>query len=290
MVTISAVMVKALRDRTSQSIMDCKRALTETEGEMDKAIALLRKKGVAVMEKRSGRETKEGHVVSVQSTDGRSAAIVLLCCETDFTAKNEEFQKSVTAIANGLLSAPTVPKTLEELLSVSLEGGQDISATVNSIVSKTGEKIAVGGFARFDLEGPGLLHSYIHFNGKIGTLVQLEVDTEEAVGCEELKGLVSDLAMHITAENPTAVNREEIDEELVAKEREVALSQVKGKPENIIDKIVKGKLNKWYQQMVLLEQPFVKDPDKRVQEILSSVGKEIGSEIRLKRFSRVQVG
>ena len=183
MVTISAVMVKALRDRTSQSIMDCKRALTETEGEMDKAIALLRKKGVAVMEKRSGRETKEGHVVSVRSGDGRSAAIVLLCCETDFTAKNEEFQKSVTAIANGLLSAPTVPKTLEELLSVSLEGGQDISATVNSIVSKTGEKIAVGGFARFDLEGPGLLHSYIHFNGKIGTLVQLEVDTEEAVGC-----------------------------------------------------------------------------------------------------------
>ena len=290
MVTISAAMVKELRDRTSQSMMDCKRALTEAEGEMDKAVALLRKKGMAVMEKRSGRETKEGYVVSVLSEDGKSSAIVLLCCETDFTAKNDEYQKSVTAIASGLLSASSVPNTLEELQSVSLEGGQDVAATVNTIISKTGEKITIGGFARFDLDGPGLLHSYIHFNGKIGTLIQLEVDSEEAVGREELKGLVSDLAMHITAENPSAVNRDEVDSEKVEQEKEVALSQVKGKPEHIVGKIVEGKLNKWYQQMVLLEQPFVKDSDKTVQEVIAAVGKEIGSEISFKRFKRVQVG
>jgi elongation factor Ts len=290
MAEITADMVKQLRERTGQAMMDCKKALAETNGDMEKAVDLLRKKGMAVMEKRGSRDTKEGKVVGKVRGDGQAAVLATLCSETDFTSKNSDFVKAAEALANGLLAASAAPATSEAAAELKTDGGKKIGGVVNEIVSKTGEKITVGPFARFDLSGPGLLYCYVHFNGKIGTLVQLEAENDQAAKSDVVKTLASDLAMHVTAVNPVAVSRDQIDPALVAREKDVAAAQVVGKPANMIDKIVEGKLNKWYQQVALLEQPFVKDDSKTVTQLLGEVSKQAGGKISVKRFARVQIG
>ena len=290
MAEINSALVKQLRDRTGQGMMDCKKALEETAGDMEKAVDLLRKKGMAVMDKRGGRETKEGKVVGLSAADGKAAALACLCCETDFTAKNEKFQAAADTLVEALVNAAGQPESTEALEQLAAPGGRKVSEALNEIISQTGEKITIGPFERFALEGPGLLHCYVHFNGKIGTLVQIDAETEAAASSEEVKTLASDLAMHITATNPLAVTPEQLDPEIVEREKEVAKSQVTGKPENIIDKIVMGKINKWYQQIVLLQQPFVKDDSKTVAELVDETGKKVGGKLSVKRFIRLQIG
>jgi elongation factor Ts len=289
MAQITAAAVKELRERTGQAMMDCKKALQETDGDMEKAIDLLRKKGMAVMEKRGGRETKEGKVVSKSSPDGKVAVITMLCSETDFTAKNDDFTAAADALADALLAASSTP-TDEEAFKAVPATGRTVGDIVNDIVSKTGEKITLGEFARFELDEPGLLYSYVHFNGKIGTMIHITADSDDAAGHDATKTLASDLAMHITATNPMAVSRDEVDADLIAKEREIAAEQVKNKPANIIDKIVDGKMNKWFQQIVLLEQPFVKDDSKSVGDLVAEVAKQAGGALAIKRFARLQIG
>lgn len=290
MAAISAGLVKQLRDRTSQSMMDCKNALVETEGNIEKAIELLRKKGMAVLEKRGGKETSEGRIVSKITDDGKMAVLLSLCCETDFSAKNEIFQETVQSLADELLAAAEVPGDIEALGNMTGADGKKISEVINDLISRTGEKIEVGNFSRFDLDGPGLLYSYVHFNGKVGTLIQINADSDQAAGSDAVATLASDLAMHITAINPEAVSRDDIDPELVEKERRIAVDQAKGKPENIIDKIVEGKMNKWFGQIALLEQGFVKDDSKTVNELVEEVGKAAGEKLTVKRFTRMQIG
>jgi elongation factor Ts len=289
MAEITAALVKQLRDETGQAMMDCKKALQEADGEMEKAVGILRKKGMAVLEKRGGRETKEGRVVGAVSEDGKSAAMVMVCSETDFTSKSEDFQNAAAQILGALLQADVVPDTVEGILELAGPNGQKVAEVVNTIISKTGEKITIGDFARYDLDGAGILYCYIHFNGKVGTLMQLDTEGDVA-DTEEVKTLASDLAMHVTASLPQAVTREDMDPAEVAKEKEIAIQQVQGKPEHIVDKIVTGKMNKWYQQYVLLEQPFVKDDKKSVGQLLDEIGKQIGSTLTVKRFKRLQVG
>ncbi len=289
MAEITAALVKQLRDETGQAMMDCKKALQEANGEMEKAVEILRKKGMAVMEKRGGRETKEGRVVGKVGADGKTAAMAMVCSETDFTSKSEDFQQTANLILEALVQAAAVPDNLEAVSELTTSDGRKVAEVINNIISKTGEKITIGDFARFDLEGSGILYCYIHFNGKVGTLLQIEAD-EAATDKDEVKTLASDLAMHVTASLPKAVTRDEMDADEVAKEKEIAAEQVQGKPENIIDKIVMGKMNKWYQQHVLLEQPFVKDDKKTVSQLLEEVGKQAGGKLTVKRFSRMQVG
>ncbi len=288
MTAISATMVKELREKTGQAMMDCKKALSETAGDMEKAIELLRKKGAAVMEKRSERETKEGRVVSRVSSDGKSGALFALCSETDFTAKNEESVARAEAATDALLAAGAAPADEAGLGDLPTADGSTIAARVNEIVSKTGEKVTLGDFAKFTANGNGLVHCYVHFNNKLGAIVQLE--TDKPVDQESLKSLAADLAMHATVFNPKALHRDEVDAALVAKEREIAAEQVKGKPENIIDKIVDGKINKWYQEIIMLEQAFIKDDSKQVQDVIAETGKSLGTAITLKDFKRIQVG
>ena len=290
MADVTASMVKQLRDRTGQSMGDCRKALSETDCDIEKAVDLLRKKGMAVLDKRGDRETSEGRVIGRISSDGRVAVLTSLCCETDFTSKNEKFQAASESLAEALLKADGVPDSPEAMNQLKTPNGKTIAETTNDIVSLTGEKITVGPFARFDLDGPGLLHSYIHFNGKIGTMVQIDADTEQAASHDAVKSLAGDLAMHVTAINPEAVSETDLDPELVAREREVAKSQVAGKPENIIDKIVDGKINKWYKQVVLLKQPFVKDDSKTVAQLVDEVSKTAGGKLTVKRFMRLQIG
>ena len=290
MAAISAAMVKELRDRTGQAMMDCKKALQETDGDMDKAVALLRKKGMAVLEKRGGRETKEGRVIGNVSECGKVAILASLCSETDFTSKNDDFQQATQLLAEGLLKAPAAPASVEAVAALEAGNGQTVGGAINDIISKTGEKITVGDFARFDLSGPGLLFCYVHFNGKLGTMLQLDTETDAAAGHESLRALASDLAMHVTAVNPVAVSRDDVDPDLIAREKEVAEAQVQGKPAHILDKIVTGKLDKWFQEVSLLDQPFVKDDSKKVEQLLDEVSKEVGSKVTIKRFSRIQIG
>ncbi len=289
MAEITAAIVKELRERTGQAMMDCKKALQETGGDMEKAIDLLRKKGMAVMEKRSGRETKEGQVVSKSRPDGKVAVITMLCSETDFTAKSSDFVAASQALADALLSAPSAPADADAFMKLA-SGGKTVGDLVNGIISKTGEKITVGDFARYELSGDGLLFSYVHFNGKIGTMVQLDADSDAVAKHALTKTLASDLAMHITATNPLAVSSSEVDPALIAHEREIAAEQVKGKPANIIDKIVDGKISKWFQQIVLLEQPFVKDDTKSVGQLVEETAKQAGGKLTIKRFARLQIG
>jgi elongation factor Ts len=289
MADITAALVKQLRDETGQAMMDCKKALQEADGEMEKAVEILRKKGMAVLEKRGGRETKEGRVAGKVSADGKKAAMTMLCSETDFTSKSEDFQNAAASIVQALVQAPDVPDDPDAVSALAASDGRTVAEILNEIISKTGEKITIGDFARFDLEGSGILYCYIHFNGKVGTLVQIDAD-EAAVGKDEVQTLAGDLAMHVTASLPRAVTREEIDPDEVAKEKEIAAGQVQGKPANIVEKIVMGKMNKWYQQHVLLEQPFVKDDKKSVGQLLDEVGKQVGGKLTVKRFRRMQVG
>lgn len=287
---ISAATVKELRDRTGQAMMDCKKALQETDGDMDKAIALLRKKGMAVLEKRTGRETKEGRLVSKSSEDQKKAVFVSLCCETDFTAKSPEFVKTAEIIAETLLQAETPPDSAEGLAGLACEQGRTIGDLINDLLSTTGEKTSLGEFARYDLTGPGVLYCYVHFNNKVGTLIQIDAGAAGAAEHQAVQALASDLAMHVTASKPVAVTSDELDPDLVAREKEVAAAQVQNKPANIIEKIVTGKINKWFADVVLLEQPFVKDDSKQVKELLAEVGKEAGGELSVRRFCRIQLG
>ena len=187
MAAIAATLVKQLRDITGQSMMDCKNALTETDGDIDKSIELLRKKGMAVLEKRGSKDTKEGRVVGKIANDGKVAVITSLCCETDFTSKNENFQTVAQTVAESLLAADSVPANTDELAEVAVAGGKTVGAMINDMVSQTGEKVTLGDFSRFDLDGPGLLFCYVHFNGKVGTLLQIDAENrseERRVGKE----------------------------------------------------------------------------------------------------------
>lgn len=289
MAEITAALVKQLREETGQAMMDCKKALQEADGEISKAVELLRKKGMAVLEKRGGRETKEGRVVGKVSEDGKTAAMAMVCSETDFTSKSEDFQQAASLILEALVQASDVPESQEAVSALATPNGQTVADVVNTIISKTGEKITIGDFSRFDLDGSGILHCYIHFNGKVGTLLQID-SSESVSGNEAVQVLASDVAMHITASLPSAVTREEMDPDVVAKEKEIAAEQVQGKPEAIVEKIVMGKMNKWYQQHVLVEQIFVKDDKKTVGQLLDETGKQAGSTLTVNRFRRMQVG
>jgi len=287
---ISAATVKELRDRTGQAMMDCKKALQETDGDMERAVELLRKKGMAVLEKRTGRATKEGRVVSKISDDGQKAVLVSLCCETDFTAKSEQFGETAATIADLLLNAENAPDNAEALAAMPCDNGRTVNDLINDLLSTTGEKTSIGEFARYDLTGPGVLFCYVHFNNKVGTLIQIDAASAAAAEHQGVQAVASDLAMHVTASKPVAVSPDELDPELVAREKEVAAAQIQNKPEHIVEKIVTGKINKWFAEVALLEQPFVKDDSKQVKELLAEVGKEAGGDVSVNRFCRVQLG
>ena len=290
MAGISATQVKQLRDQTGQAMMDCKRALTETDGDMEKAVDFLRKKGMAVLEKRGGRDTKEGRVIGEISPDGKKAVLAMLCSETDFTSKNEDFKNAAQKLGQALLTAVQVPDSSDGVENLDTGDGKKVGDVVNDLISKTGEKITIGDFVRFELPGPGLLKCYVHFNQKVGTILQVEAENEQTARHDAVKQLVNDLTLHITAANPIAVSRDDVDPALLAHEKEIAAGQVEGKPENIIEKIITGKINKWFQQVALLEQPFVKDDSKSVTQVLEEAAQTAGGKLSVKQFRRFQIG
>jgi elongation factor Ts len=288
MAEISAAMVLELRKMSGQGMMDCKRALQDTDGDVEKAMDLLRKKGLATMAKRAGRDTSEGLVVSKISPDGKTAALATLCCETDFVAKSDAFVATAQILADVALTCPA-DEGIENVLEISADG-RKFSDIMTELVSKTGEKTQVGDYAKYQLDGPGLISTYIHFNEKVGTMVQIETGDETFAAGEVLKQTAADIAMHITATKPLALNKDQIDPETIEREKAIFAEQVKNKPANIIDKIVEGKINKFYAENCLLLQPFVKDDSRTVEQVLADAAKQAGGEAKIKRFVRFEVG
>jgi elongation factor Ts len=288
MVDISAAMVMKLRKMTGQGMMDCKRALQEANGDIEQATDILRKKGLATLAKRAERETSEGLVVCKSSADGKTAAIAALCCETDFVAKNDDFVAMAQTLADYALAC-SAEKGTENILETTVDG-KKFSDILAETVSRTGEKTQVGDYAKYKLDGPGLIGTYIHFNEKVGTMVQIETSDETTAAADVLKQTASDIAMHITATKPLALDKDDIAPETIEREKAIYAEQVKNKPANIIDKIVEGKMRKFFTENCLLDQPFVKDDSKSVAQVLADAAKQAGGKAKIKRFVRFEVG
>ena len=288
MTEISASTVMKLRKMSGQGMMDCKKALQEADGDIDKALDILRKKGLATLSKRAERETSEGTVVAWESGDGKRAGLVTLCCETDFVAKSDDFVAMVEAVQQYVAACPS-DKGAANILDTDLDG-KKFSDVLTETVSRTGEKMQVGDFQKFVLDGPGLIGTYIHFNGKVGTMVEIETSDDSVAAADQLKQAASDIAMHITATKPVSLDKDGIDAETIEREKAIFAEQVKNKPPNIIEKIVEGKLNKFFAENCLLDQPFVKDDSKSVEQILTDAAKQAGGEAKIKKFVRFEVG
>ena len=288
MAAISAAMVMELRKMSGQGMMDCKKALQEADGNIEQAMDSLRKKGLATLAKRAERDTTEGLVVCKSSQDGKTSVLATLCCETDFVAKSDGFVATAKTLADYALVC-SADQGAENVLE-SVVDGKKFSDVLTETVSKTGEKTQVGDYARYQLDGPGLISTYIHFNDKVGTMVQIETSDDNVAAADVLKQAAGDIAMHITATKPLALNKDEIDSEIIEREKNIFAEQVKNKPANIIEKIVEGKMRKFFAENCLLDQPFVKDDSKSVEQVLADAAKQAGGEATIKRCVRFEVG
>ena len=274
MSAISKDDVLNLREKTGAGLIDCKRALVESNGDIDEAISILRKKGVASAAKKAGRDAGEGIVAQCLSEDRSKGILVEVNCETDFVAKNDDFVSFASDVARQLLANPD----------------SDLEAQRTEQVAKIGENIRISRSSILAPNSTGLVESYVHTGGKVAVLLTLGCSTSEAVNSENVKLLAKDLCMHIAATSPVCVSRDEVPADLVAKEKEIALAQAEGKPPQAIEKIVQGKLDKYFANSCFLEQSFVKDPDHSIKGLLEKTGKEIGAELSVEKFVRFQVG
>jgi len=274
--SVSAKQVKELRDATGVGMMDCKEALQETDGDFDEAVSLLRKKGQEVASDRAAVEADEGLVVTAVSDDGRAGAIVEINCETDFVARNDDFQSFADTVAERVLEEK--PDDLDELKALSYEEDATIQEELVALTGKIGEKLSI---RRFDIltSEDGTIISYVHPGSKLGVLVDVHGDGEaEETG--------RDVAMQVAALEPIAVTRDEVPDEVKEEEREVAREAAvnEGKPEHVIDNIVEGKLERFFEDHVLMEQAFVKDSSVSVKEMLDDAGLSVA------RFTRYALG
>jgi elongation factor Ts len=286
MAEISASVVMKLRKLSGQGMMDCKKALEDSGGDMEKALDTLRKKGLATMAKRADKETSEGRLYKALSPDGKTAALSMLCCETDFVAKNDDFNAACEKLAKASLLASADQGV--EILANTVVDGQKITDIITELVSKTGEKTQIGDYIRYKLSGPGVIGSYVHFNSKVGTLVEVEASDDNTANA--VKAVADGIAMHVTAMNPVGLDRDSVDPATVAREREIAAEQVKDKPANMVEKIVDGKMAKFFKENCLIDQPFVKDDTKTVSEALTQAAKTAGGTAKVKRFVRFEIG
>ena len=267
--------VMSLREKTGAGLIDCKRALAETSGDMDEAVSILRKKGVASAAKKAGREAGEGIIANAISEDRKNGILVEINCETDFVAKNEDFVHFSNEVAQILLADPQA----------------NLETKRAEQVGKIGENIKISRSQAVSIETNGIVESYVHTGAKVAVMVSLVSSDGQDLGSNnQLISLAKDICMHIAATSPVCVSRDDRSEDLVSKEKDIALAQAEGKPPQAVEKIVAGKLEKYFSTSCLLEQPFVKDPDSSVLNLLSNISSELGSDIKVGTFLRFQVG
>lgn len=266
---ITAAMVKELRERTGSGMMECKKALTEADGDIDTAIENMRKSGLAKADKKAGRVAAEGRIAIKISDDGKTAVIAEVNCETDFVSGGDDFLTFVNEVAATALE--NRPQSVEALVELAIDGGQTIEEKRKEMVSKIGENIQVRRFEIMQLDA-GQLGSYLH-GTRIGVLLGMENGNDD---------LIKDVAMHIAASRPTCVTEEQVPAELLEKEREILIAQAQdsGKPQEIIEKMVDGRIRKYLAEITLVGQPFVKDPDKTVGALLKDEGAKVTGFVR----------
>ncbi|AYE33081.1 translation elongation factor Ts [Clostridium septicum] len=282
---ITAQSVKELREKTGAGMMDCKKALTEAQGDMEKAVEILREKGLAAAAKKAGRVAAEGIVKTYISEDKKAAGIVELNCETDFVAANEEFVTFATRLAE--MASTTKSTTVEEFVAEKYDAENTVSEALTALIAKLGENMTVRRFEKFAVEN-GVVQSYIHGGGRIGVVVELACDTASDVLAEVAK----DVCMQVAAANPTFLSKEDVDQVALEKEKEIYRVQAlnEGKPEKIVEKMVIGRIQKYYKEVCLLDQAWVKDGDKSITKYLQEKSKEVGSPITVTRFVRFERG
>ena len=286
MAAITAQIVKELREKTGCGMMDCKKALAATDGDMEKAIEFLREKGLATAAKKAGRIASEG-LVTVSICDECKAGVVLeVNAETDFVAKNEEFRNFVQAVATVILKKN--PADVEALLALEMEAGKTVDAALKEKIATIGENMNIRRFVRYE----GNLIGYVHGEGRIGVMVKFNVGNEAVCANEEFVAYAKNVAMQIAAINPAFLKREEVPAETVEKEKEILMAQAinEGKPAAIAEKMVAGRIQKYYKENCLVEQEYVKNPDQTVKAYTEEVAKSLDTTIEIACFARLERG
>ena len=274
-VNIDAKQVAALREKTGAGMLDCRKALVEANADIEAAIDILRKKGTASAAKKAGRAANEGVIAQAILGGARTGILVEVNCETDFVAKNEDFLALTSGWAKMLCENPAA----------------DLEPSRVEAVTKIGENIQIRRHARIEVTGNGIVAAYIHLGGKIGVLLEVGAGKQETVSHDDFKQLVRDITLHIAAASPVSIRREEVSAALAARERAIYVEQTpKDKPAPVIEKIIEGKMGKFFAGVCLLEQAFVKNPEQTIAQLVAEKAKALGDTVEVRRFIRYQVG
>ncbi len=272
---IDAQLVKTLREKTNAGLMECKRALAETNGDLEAAVDVLRKKGAAGAAKKADREAKDGVIAQAILPGAKVGVLVEVNCETDFVAKNDQFRAFTDDLAKKIAAQPDV----------------DLEPDRVAAVQKIGENVLIRRSKRIEVKDNGLVAAYIHTGGKVGVLVEVGADKEGTTATEDFKQLVRDITLQIAAANPVCIDRTGVPAALAARERAIYADQVpKDKPANIVEKIIDGKMGKFYSASCLLEQAFIKNPDQTITQLLAEKSKALGDTLSIRKFIRYMVG
>jgi elongation factor Ts len=280
---ITSEIVKMLREKTGAGMMDCKRALEATNGDMEKAIEYLRKKGAATAEKRANRVANQGIVVTKIANDGKLGVIVEINSETDFVARSQDFIQFANEVTS--IVERKSPSSVDQLLTLPFSDGRKVADALSDLVGKIGEKIAIKRFDIISASG-SVVESYTHMGSKIGVLVEVAATSPGA------KPVARDIAMQIAAMNPSVVSREQVGKNIIDRELDIYRQQAKneGKPDQVVDRIATGRLEKYFQDVVLLEQSFIKDASKTIKDVLHEASSTLNDTIAIRQFKRYQLG
>jgi len=284
---ISASLVKQLREQTGAGMMECKKALVEANGSVEEAIVILRKRGLASAAKKSSRATKQGLIVAQVGTDAKTGVLVEVNCESDFVARTDDFQEFSSKLA-GVVGSGTYAD-VNAILGAPLDGGT-VEDFLKAKIAKLGENMSIARFSRIDTDG--VVGSYIHPGAQLGVLIELGTNLGGAAASADFQELVKDVAMQIAAADPKFIRREDVTADVIEKEKEIQKARViaEGKPEKVAEKIVEGRMGKYYEEICLLEQPFIKEGSITVGELVKQKAKALGTEIQIVRFARYKVG
>lgn len=286
--SIPATMVKELREKTSAGMMDCKRALEETKGDFEAAIEWLRVKGLSAAAKKADRIAAEGLVFAI--TSGNAAAVVEVNSETDFVSRNDGFKTFVQSVTNHVLKSAETTDVLSQ--NYTEAAGKTVGDALKEAIATIGENVVIRRWQKYSLNGNGLLHTYIHGEGKIGVMIEVAASTPAAAQSAEAKTFASDVCLHIAAMNPMTLSSEMIPANVIAKEKEILAQKnlESGKKPEMIEKIVEGQIRKFMAENSLIDQPFVKNPDLKISDYMKEASKKAGGDLKITRFVRFELG
>ena len=277
MADITADLVKKLRDMTNVSMMECKRALTDANGDMNQATKILRERGIATAAKKSTRTANQGVITSAVTSDGKTVSLVEINCETDFVARNESFQSFSIEIAR-------------KACDIDGKLADKVKAVITAKVAEIGENIVLRRNCRLQLTGKGKVEAYIHQGQKIGVIIEVGCEKDETLKNNSFNELVRDIALHIAASAPQYLTAHDVPQSMITSEREIYAKQITNKPPQIIEKIIDGKIKKYFSEVCLVDQPFVKEPKQTITQLLSAKSKEMGDILSIRKFARYQLG